>query len=95
MDSCSLVSRRQPETHPLVSRAEVSLCFCLSLCPPPHRLTCGSTWQHFSSSLSLCFLECAYFGLFNKEKTPLPQSILKSNFQNKRLEGVTARNVSR
>lgn len=55
-------------------------------------LTCGSTWQHFSSSLSLCFWMCLFWS-FNKEKLVLPQSILKSNFQNKGLEGVTTWNL--
>lgn len=90
MDSCSLVSRHQPKpTHscPEQKSAFVSVSLSPSFC-----LTCGSTWQHFSSWLNLCFWTCLFWS-FNKEKLVLPKSILKSNFQNEGLEGVTTWNV--
>lgn len=78
----SLVSRHQPEpTHscPEQKSAFVSVSLSFSVC-----LTCGSTWQYFSSRLSLCF-QRAYFGLLIRKKLVLPQT----HFQNKGLEGVT------
>lgn len=91
MDSCSLVSRHQPKpTHSCPEQKSAFVSVSLSL-----PLSVSLVVQ-LGSALHLDWtfvFECAYFGLFNKEKLVLPKSILKSNFQNKGLEGVTTWSV--